>query len=210
MSEGTESTTSTWRGSSREQRDAERRDRLIQAGLEIFGTTGYQTSTVTRLCSMASVSTRSFYELFSHRSDLLLAVYLHICDELLQALRTLPPLPSDSLHRWLRDAVEVVLGPLLADLRKIRILEIEMVGVSDDLEQSRRDTTRAITDALGDWQRAVSGAGDPLRRALLATFIEGGMSEALVAYARHELPSDVTADEFLDQVAALIESLLVP
>ena len=63
-----------WRGSTLEQRSDERRERLMSAGLEIFGTTGYQSSTVSGICSAAKVSTRTFYELFDQRADLLEAI----------------------------------------------------------------------------------------------------------------------------------------
>jgi AcrR family transcriptional regulator len=62
-------------GRSEPQRRAERRGRLLAAGLELFGTEGWGGTTIERLCTSAGVATRSFYEEFSSREALLLAVF---------------------------------------------------------------------------------------------------------------------------------------
>ncbi|WP_052590927.1 TetR/AcrR family transcriptional regulator [Luteipulveratus mongoliensis] len=198
-----------WRGVAPQDRDAQRRARLIDAGLEVFGTTGYQASTVSGLCAAAGVSTRSFYELFSHRSALLEAVYVQICDDVQTRIVGLGA-PGDDVSAWIRAAVEQVLGPLLKDVRTIRIIEVEMVGVSAELEETRRRTTKSIAEALSLVQVALSGEGSLTlaRRALLGVFLEGGMSEALVAFARDELAGPVTAEDFLDELSTIVEHLL--
>ncbi|MGZ6827110.1 MAG: TetR/AcrR family transcriptional regulator, partial [Mycobacteriales bacterium] len=62
-------------GRSEEERRADRRARLVAAGLELFGTEGWAGATIERLCAGAGVATRSFYEEFSSREALLRAVY---------------------------------------------------------------------------------------------------------------------------------------
>lgn len=198
--------TSTWRGTSRQERDQQRRERLLTAGLELFGTTGYQACTVASLCSAATVSTRHFYELYPDRSRLLATIYTNICDALIDRITSLEP-PDDGRPDWLRASVERVLAPLLDDVRTIRILEVEMVGADASLEQIRQETTARIVDALSAWHAALAPASDPHDSRLAAIFIEGGMSEALVAYARGDL-GDIPKDALLDRIAALVERLL--
>ena len=68
-------TSRTWRGQTIEERQAERRDRLIEAGIELFGTQGYAATSVKAICTEAGLTERYFYETFNDREDLLSEVY---------------------------------------------------------------------------------------------------------------------------------------
>ncbi len=65
----------TYRGRSPEERRAERRERLLEAGLKLFGGEGYAATSIERLCAHARVTARHFYEEFPTREALLLAVF---------------------------------------------------------------------------------------------------------------------------------------
>lgn len=196
-----------WRGSTREERDAARRSRLLDAGLEAFGTTGFRRTTVTGLCTLAGVSTRHYYSLYSSLDDLLAAVYGQICDDLVERIRSVPA-PGDDTAAWLRGTVRAVLLPLLEDPRTIRILEIEMVGASDELERIRLDTTERIVDALAAWYAVVSGDSDPSTGRQVGVFVEGGMSEMLVAHTREGLGGDHSPESLIDAASRLIARLM--
>ncbi|WP_226347238.1 TetR/AcrR family transcriptional regulator [Agilicoccus flavus] len=198
-----------WRGMPPEQRDNQRRLRLLDAGLETFGTIGYPASTVSGLCTAAGVSTRSFYELFSGRAALLEAVYLGICEDLLERIATAHDVAGrggclDDPRAWVRTALTHVVGPLLEDVRVIRVLEVEMVGVDCSLEATRRGMTHRVAEALTDLFDDAIGS----RNKLLGVFVEGGMSEALLAYAEDELTSG--APEVVDGLADIVVRLLWP
>lgn len=62
-------------GRSEAERRADRRTRLVEAGLQLFGTDGWAGTSIERLCTAAGVATRSFYEEYASREQLLLAVY---------------------------------------------------------------------------------------------------------------------------------------
>src|SRR5687767_13409420 len=62
------------RGRTLAERRSERRDAMLAAGLELFGTKGYAATTVEEVCRRAYVSSRNFYEEFENRLDLLVAV----------------------------------------------------------------------------------------------------------------------------------------
>ena len=57
------------------ERRADRRARLAAAGLELYGTTGYDATTIPMLCSAAGVTSRHFYEEYGSRETLLRQVY---------------------------------------------------------------------------------------------------------------------------------------
>lgn len=64
-----------WQGQTPDAREADRRHRLVEAGLELVGTQGVTALTMRAACREAAVGPRYFYELFATREELLEAVY---------------------------------------------------------------------------------------------------------------------------------------
>lgn len=62
-------------GQSEDERRAERRERLLAVGAELFGRDGWDGTGIERICSESGVATRYFYEEFRGREDLLESVY---------------------------------------------------------------------------------------------------------------------------------------
>lgn len=208
---GTGSTQSRlWRGSTSEQRLDERRERLLAEGLEIFGTTGYHSSTVSGICSAAGVSTRTFYELFAQRADLIEAIYVRVVDQVRADIEALPPPTVVGVEQWARDAVGAVVGPLLADLRVCQVVEIEVVGLSPRIEERRRRANLEIAQALDSLQQALAPDDRASRadRELVGVFVVGGITEALVAYMRTPPRERRSADDLLDALTAIIVRIL--
>lgn len=199
-----------WRGSTPEQRNDERRERLLAVGLEIFGTTGYHSSTVSGICSAAGVSTRTFYELFGRRADLIEAIYTGVVDQVRVDIEALPAPTLDSLQPWARAAVGAVVGPLLADLRVCQVVEIEVVGLTPEIEDRRRRANLAIAQELDAVQQALAPdiATTQVDRELVGLFVVGGITEALVAYMRTPPRERRSADELLDSLTSIIVRIL--
>ena len=65
----------TYGGLSLEDRKLQRREQFLQAGLNIFGSTGFRSATVRSLCKEAQLTDRYFYESFGNLENLLIAVY---------------------------------------------------------------------------------------------------------------------------------------
>lgn len=135
-------------GKTHEQRRAERRERLLDAGLELFGTAGYAHTTIEALCAHARLNPRYFYEEFETREDLLGAVYdRHIqavTEAVAHAIQRTPPEPLERLQVGLG----AFLDGVLADERGARVNYFEIVGVSPALEKRRRDVLRAYADMI--------------------------------------------------------------
>lgn len=81
-----------WQGQTPGAREADRRQRLVEAGLELVGTQGVAALTMRAACRAAAVGPRYFYDLFATREDLLEAVYdeavLRIRGPILDAVAT--------------------------------------------------------------------------------------------------------------------------
>lgn len=145
-------------GQSAEERDRSRLLRLRAAALDLFGTHGYQATSIDRLCSTASVSTRHFYLQFSCKEDLLLDLYGAITADAYEAVAvSLAASQEDDFRRRLDAAVRAYLRPVLADPRTARIAFVEIVGVSPRVEQQRLDFRATIVALVEDeGRRAVA------------------------------------------------------
>ena len=64
-----------WQGQTPDAREADRRQRLVAAGMELVGTQGVAALTMRAACREAAVGPRYFYDLFATREELLEAVY---------------------------------------------------------------------------------------------------------------------------------------
>lgn len=199
-----------WRGSEQSTRDGVRRRQLLDAALQLYGTAGFRQTTVQQLCRLAAVSSRSFYELYPHHEGLLVELYEELNAEVLDGFAGADVRDAGDLASSVRTLVAGALGPMLADGRKARVLEIESVGVSDDLEAHRRAAYRRFAAGIDKAFVAFVEAGlaRPAPGGLTSMILVGGITEALVQ--RLQLPESARAlpEEFLDQITAVIVRLI--
>ena len=114
-----------WRGREPADRVAARRAQLVEAGLELMGTTGARTVTMRGVCRQAGLTERYFYESFGQVDELLVEVLdlvvLQARDTLLAALRTAP----GELGPLIRHGVRAFTDFVLADRRRGRVMFAE-------------------------------------------------------------------------------------
>ena len=135
---------STRRGPSQE-REAARRARLLETGLEVFGTVGYARSAIESICAQARVGTHSFYRDFDSKEDLFRAVYDGVVERLGAKHRgrrcdASRATSSRTSAAWSRRRVEHV----TSDERAARVHLLEVVGISSTLERHRREVMRSF------------------------------------------------------------------
>lgn len=122
-----------------DQRRTDRRSRLLDTALELFGTDGFRGTTIEALCSRAGVSTRNFYEEFSTREALLIALHddlnLRALTSVVASLADVDPL---DIRMRASAATRAYLDVMTSDRRWARIALVESVGVSQACEQHRR------------------------------------------------------------------------
>lgn len=125
-------------GRSVDEWKAARRERLLAAALELFGTLGYPATSVERLCAQAKVSTRHFYHEFQNKEAVLLAVHAQVIE---QAVRSTTDALERTADRPVREritaAVDSYLRTIMADLRRARVSFVEAVGASPAVEEQR-------------------------------------------------------------------------
>jgi AcrR family transcriptional regulator len=145
----------TRNGLTPEQRRQQRRQALVDAGLELFGTKGYNSTSVEEICRTAYVSTRNFYEEFENREALLWNLVYQTMAEAYDALRrTGPdehaPPPVARLGGELRGRISRMVHAFVDDPRRARLVFVECRGMSLLQEYRRRAAQQAFAQLLGE------------------------------------------------------------
>jgi AcrR family transcriptional regulator len=191
----------TYRGITPSQRQAERRARLLQAGLDLFGTLGYARTSIRAVSTAASLNSRYFYESFSSREDLLYSVYEQIVVDIFTKVSEAVA-GEDTIEAQARAGLRAGWTAVTEDRRKARIVAIEVVGVSERLERLRRESRHALAQLTAD--RALSLAGDLRLRldpVITARFLMGGIVELLADWINGDLTA--STDEVVDHFTVL-------
>lgn len=76
----------TYGGISGEERSRQRREKLLDSALDVFGTLGHDKATMRDICAHARLAERYFYENFANTSEAFEAVYLSLSRQLLEAM----------------------------------------------------------------------------------------------------------------------------
>lgn len=193
-----------YRGVSADDRVAERRERLLEAGLDLLGERGIAGVTMSGTCRRARLTDRYFYESFRNRDELLLAMLARsvqtINERIMQALDEAGPAP----HERLRAALDTGLQAFIDDPRQARAF------VEASADPSLREPMSA---ALTAYARAVAhelGGGHPrsprdtVRFELAATILVSGIARVAEAWLQGTLT--MSRDEVIDECAHLYQA----
>ncbi|MET8874608.1 TetR/AcrR family transcriptional regulator [Nocardia sp. NPDC004604] len=197
-------------GLSKEQRVAQRQGRLIDAALELFGTQGYAATSIERLCTVANVSTRSFYEDMGSREALLIALVNRITSHAVErSLESMARTAGQPLSARVGDSFRAYLEVTCADRRSARVCYVEVVGVSPAVEDWRGRQRRLLSSLLiSEAERAVERGEIKSRRFdLFALAVIGAVNSLAQELARTTLPdAEVSLDEICEEIAHFVNS----
>ncbi len=202
--------TRPYRGINPDDRRAERRGRLLDAGLSILGSeagseAGPEAVTVRGVCRQSGVSARYFYESFSDRDDFVGAVYDWVIADLAastQAAVTAAP-PREQARAGMANIVRSIAG----DARVGRLLF--SAELADSVVVRKRDESTTLLATL-----LVQHVGQTLRvpedehTHATAHFTVGGVGQAVSAWLGGRIA--MTADEVIDHLATLLDHLADP
>lgn len=189
------------------ERRAERRGRLLAAGLELMGERGLAATTVRGVAESSGLAARYFYESFEGIEDLQLAVFDEIAAEAAErSVAALAGAATDDAR------VRAVLGEMvdlfLDDPRKGRIALIESItspvlGPRVLTESTRFAGMVAATASGGD---PSGGAEDlPVDLRLAGQFLIGGVAHAIGAVIRGDVEAD--RDRLVDVLVGLFGAI---
>ena len=120
-----------FKGLSLSERQQLRRDKLLEAGLALYGEHGFFSVTVKDICQHAKLTERYFYESFNNGTGLFKSVYLSIINDLQQrivsAVLQVAPQPEEMIRAGLSE----LLHRLQNEKGLARILFIDAVLVQE-------------------------------------------------------------------------------
>lgn len=190
-----------------EDRVLERRERLMQAALQLFGTQGYANTTIETLCSEAKVTTRHFYQLFSSREELLLAVYNQITEELQVSLFSAMMAERQGLQEKMQQVIQALVNNYLTDSRRAQIGVLEVVGASAIVEKRRREVIHGIAIHLEQFMNALAAENQLPQRNYhwLAVALVGGINELMAEWLMNQ---SLSLEQLTDEIFYLINMFM--
>lgn len=143
------------------ERARRRHESFLAAALELFGTDGYPPTTVKRICKEAGLTERYFYASFKDRHDCLVQLYTGLTAGLRTAtLAAIEQAPPGDLDAAADAGLAAFIGFLTRDPRRARVVLIEVVGVSAELEERRHGVLREFAELITTVWSATSPPGD--------------------------------------------------
>ena len=146
-------------GLSAEERRAERRARLIEAGVKVYGEVGYRNGTVKAVCAAAELTERYFYESFANSEALLVAAYIHVTDKLHAEMAAAGAAARNGART--ADVLTLYFTRLKQNPQPSRVFLLEMNGISDAVDAVRMDSLKRMSAVLLPG-RAGADAADPM------------------------------------------------
>ncbi|MEJ7633812.1 TetR/AcrR family transcriptional regulator [Aeromicrobium sp.] len=128
-----------------DERDAGRRQRVLDACRELIGEHGYAATTVERICSTASVSTRHFYQHYDNKEAAFIELYETITSaSYAAAAEQLAVTEGRPFLDRIPPTFLAYLSPMVHDVRTARIAFVEIMGVSARLEARRLEFRESL------------------------------------------------------------------
>lgn len=121
----------SWRGQQPEQRQAERRAKLLEAGLQILGTEGAAAVTMRGVCREAELTERYFYESFRNREQLLVAVLDMVALRARDAVLAVVEEGAENRADLIRQLVRVFTRYVRDDPRRARVMFVESLAAPE-------------------------------------------------------------------------------
>lgn len=204
--------TGRYGGRSAEERQAERRRRFLDAGLQLFGDSpGFRATTIAALSEAAGLSTRQFYEQFHTLEDVLAALHLQVNDWAEEAaLAGLATADGKSIAERATAAFHAYAANVTGDPRRLRITFTEIIGVSPRLERQRLERRSRWVDFICAEAAAAAERGEAVPRdyRLAATAFIGSVNGLLHDWQAGYV--DAALDEVVDELVHLLLGILRP
>jgi AcrR family transcriptional regulator len=188
---------------SAEQRVAERRERLLDAALEEFGTTGVLSTGVKDVCRRAGLTDRYFYESFRDSGELFTALFDRVTAQLFEVVVNALGAASPTAEAQARAVIEAYVRALADDPRLARVVFIEAPSAGPEVEAHMRATLRRFAQLVVVAARPYLPAGMPDAMVRFgALSLVGAIERLMIEWQDGEL--DLSVEQIIDYLVGMI------
>jgi AcrR family transcriptional regulator len=187
-------------GVTAERRRERRRQRLVDAGLELFGTRGVAAVGIVDICAEAGLTKRYFYESFASIDELASAVFERVTDRLVE--QVVPAIVAGA-GQDPRPALTAYFNGALADPRIVRLLAVE--GRTGTLAHHGDGFATRAVELWFSFTPRVEGQDDAVLR-LRAYAFAGAITQ--VGLALHDSALNLTVERVIDELVDIFNALV--
>jgi AcrR family transcriptional regulator len=200
-----------WRGIPPDERQAERRRRLVEATLDLVEAKGLKAVTVRGVCAGAGLTSRHFYESFTDTNNLLISVFEDLAKRGITSAAEGISTTVNDLRSQIRAGVQAGINLMADDVRRGRFLLVHATA-HPDLNRRRRQLIADAADLIARTAMQAYGISDePPALAAASRFSVGGVIELATAYVEGDLTASVSelveiaTDITLGAIGSIIE-----
>lgn len=179
-----------------EQRRELRRQALLETALQLFAADGYANTSVEAICQAASVSTKSFYEVFESREHLYKTLFIELSEQLRDELAAELGHLSDDEWETSARLFDTFVRALVRDPRRCQVLYGAWRVSTPEIELLRRENRRWAAEFIEAVWRHYGVKGDHHG---IAIAVVGGLFDLIILWVIDADPTDQA------QVSALID-----
>src|SRR5690606_34551368 len=156
-------------------RRADRRKKLLEAGLDLLASRGWRGATMTAICANANLTERYFYESFRNRDELLVTVIDGIADEIRTVTLAAMEAADGDPREQIRAGIDAFINLIATDPRKGRAAIIESAA-AEPLRTRRRELLHDFARLIAAQSRKLYGeeALPPTREHINGVLLAGG------------------------------------
>jgi AcrR family transcriptional regulator len=190
-----------YRGVEAAERLAQRRRRLLDAGLDLLGAEPCDL-TVRAVCRQAGLAARYFYESFTDKDDFVAAVYDWVVADI--AATTEAAVAAVPLHEQTRAGMANIVRMIADDPRMGRLLFGAALS-NEVVARKRVESVAFFATLLGQHAgNALDMPEDDHRRAT-AHFAVGGVAQAISAWLAGEI--SLSPEQLVDQLGSILDGI---
>ena len=137
-----------FKGLSLTERKEARREKLIEAGIAMYGTQGFFSVTVKDVCNEAKLTERYFYESFKKSEELFQTVFLKMIEKMQTCLTQAVLMAAPEPKNMVTVGLSALLSAIKDDPRMARIIYIDAMLVQDLHNQTTIQETLTQFDRI--------------------------------------------------------------
>lgn len=191
-------------GRTAEERRAERREQLVAAGVELFGTAGYSSTSIRAVLRESGLAERYFYESFESLEQLLVAVHEHVHVAVVQRVREATAAAGTGIEARARAGLRAFIETITTDPRwvRIKLQEVADAAGGEQLRAFRRRAHETYADLLIDYGPNEATLARDLQPRALALAVLAAIESLMDSWAAGELR--ITLDQLIDHAVIII------